>query len=82
MAKRIRIIKHEISPDCGSYEVQIPSRPSKYFYWDEAPGQPLNNDLVEREQALENAKTAARMIECHIEKGLRAEARSRSILKK
>ena len=35
MTNRIRIIKHEVTLDCGSYEVQIPDRPNKYFYWDD-----------------------------------------------
>jgi hypothetical protein len=78
MTNRIRIIKHEVTPDCGSYEVQIPGRPSKYFYWDEVPARPFKEDLLEREQALEKAKATARMIERRFEKALRAKARSRS----
>ena len=78
MINRIRIIKHEVTPDCGSYEVQIPGRPSKYFYWDEVPARRLRENLSEREQALDKAKAAARTIERRIEKGLRSEARSRS----
>ncbi len=78
MTNRIRIIKHNVTSDCGSYEVQIPGRPSKYFYWDEAQARPLKADLLKREQALEKAKAAARTIERRIEKALRAEARSRS----
>jgi hypothetical protein len=77
MTHRIRIIKHNVTSDCGSYEVQIPGRPSKYFYWDEAHARPLK-DLLKREQALEKAKAAAQTIERRIEKALRAEARSRS----
>jgi len=31
---KIRIIKHEVVPDRGSYEVRFPDgRPSKYFYF-------------------------------------------------
>ena len=78
MINRIRIIKHEVTQDCGSYEVQIPGRPSKYFYWDEVPARRLRKNLLEREQALDKAKAAARTIERRIEKGLRSEARSRS----
>jgi len=37
MFDRIRIIKHEAVPDCGSFEVQLPDRPSQYFYWDDIP---------------------------------------------
>ena len=45
MTNRIRIIKHEVTPDCGSYEVQIPGRPSKYFYWDDVPAWRFMGDL-------------------------------------
>jgi hypothetical protein len=73
MTNRIRIIKHEVTPDCGSYEVQIPGRPSKYFYWDDVPAwRFIREDLSEREQALEKAKAAARKIERRIDKALRA----------
>ena len=35
----IRIIKHEVVPDCGSYEVRFPDeRPSKYFCFENLPG--------------------------------------------
>ena len=34
MTDRIRIIKHEAVPDCGSYEVRFgDGRASKFFYW-------------------------------------------------
>jgi hypothetical protein len=78
MTNRIRIIKHEVAPDCGSYEIQIPGRPSKYFYWDNVYPRRLREDLLEREQALEKAKAAARKIERRIDKALRAEARSQT----
>ena len=30
----VRLIKHEVVPECGSYEVRFPDdRPSRYFYW-------------------------------------------------
>ena len=36
---KIRIIKHEVVPDCGSYEVRFPDgRPSKYFYFENLLG--------------------------------------------
>lgn len=78
MTNRIRIIKHEATPDCGSYEVQIPGRPSKYFYWDDVPARRLGENLLQHEQALKKAKAAARIIGRRIEKTLRAEARLRS----
>jgi hypothetical protein len=35
---KIRVIKHEVVPDCGSYEVRFPDgRPSKYFYFENRP---------------------------------------------
>ena len=38
MSDRIRIIKHEAVPQCGSFEVRFPDdRPSQYFYWDDIP---------------------------------------------
>jgi len=77
MTNRIRIIEHEVTIDCGSFEVQIPGRPSKYFYWDEVPARRLKENLLEREQALENARAAARTIQRRIEKVRRSEARSR-----
>ena len=36
---KIRVIKHEVVPDCGSYEVRFPDgRPSKYVYFENLPG--------------------------------------------
>jgi hypothetical protein len=38
MTDRIRVIKHEAVPDCGSFEVRYTDgRPSQYFYWDDIP---------------------------------------------
>jgi hypothetical protein len=45
---RIRIIRHEAVPDCGSYEVRFPDgRPSKYFYWDDVPSRLLRPELLD-----------------------------------
>jgi hypothetical protein len=41
MPDRVRIIKHEVVPDCGSFEVQFLDRPSEYFYWDDIPARRL-----------------------------------------
>lgn len=61
MAERVRIIKHEAVPQCGSFEVRFPDgRPSQYFYWDELPSRRLNPNTLDRATALEKAKTAAR----------------------
>jgi hypothetical protein len=60
MTDRIRIIKHEAVPDCGSFEVRFPDRPSVYFYWDNLPSRRLRPETLEREVALERAKALPR----------------------
>jgi hypothetical protein len=61
MPDRIRIIKHEAVPDCGSFEVRFSDRrPSEYFYWEDLPGRRLRPDLLTRDRAFEAAKTLAR----------------------
>ena len=58
---RIRIIKHEAVPKCGSYQVKFPDgRPSKFFYWEDTPGHRLSADQADSKQALEEAKAFAR----------------------
>ena len=58
---RIRIIKHEAVPRCGSFEVRFPDdRPSQYFYWDDIPARRMRPEMLDRETALEKAKTVAR----------------------
>ena len=45
MIDRIQIIRHEVAPKCGSYEVRFPDgRPSKFFYWEDIPGRRLKSD--------------------------------------
>ena len=57
----VRLIKHEVVPKCGSYEVRIDGRPSRYFYWDDIPGRRLQPGmLTSSDQALEKAKAFAR----------------------
>jgi hypothetical protein len=64
MTDRIRILKHEVVPDCGSFEVRFPhDRPSVWFYWDDLPGRRLNPATLDRETALEQAKAVARAAE-------------------
>jgi hypothetical protein len=59
-ADRIRIIKHEAVPECGSFQVQFPDgRHSQYFYWDDIPARRMRPETLDREAALENAKAAA-----------------------
>jgi hypothetical protein len=61
MTDRVRIIKQEAVPDCGSFEVRFPDgRPSQYFYWDDVPSRRLRPDMLDRETALEQAKAVAR----------------------
>jgi hypothetical protein len=60
MPARIRIIKHEAVPDCGSFEMRLPGRGSKFFYWDDLPSRRLRPETLTREQALEQAKALAR----------------------
>jgi hypothetical protein len=38
----IRVIKHEVIPGCGSFEVRFPDGiPSRYFYWEDVPSRRL-----------------------------------------
>ena len=61
MSDRIRILKHEAVPQCGSFEVRYPDgRPSQYFYWDDLPSRRLRPETLDRETALEKAKAVAR----------------------
>ena len=61
MTDRIQIIKHEVAPKCGSYEVRFPDgRPSKFFYWEDIPGRRLRSDQADSKRALEDAKAFAR----------------------
>ena len=58
---RVRIIKHEAVPQCGSFEVRFADgRPSQYFYWDDLPSRRLNPATLDRETALKKAKALAR----------------------
>ena len=61
MTDRIRILKHEAVPQCGSFEVRFPDgRESVYFYWDDLPSRRLRPETLDRETALEQAKAVAR----------------------
>ena len=61
MPGRIRIIKHEAVPKCGSFEVRFADgRESKFFYWDVIPGRRLRPEILTCKQALEQAKAFAR----------------------
>jgi hypothetical protein len=57
---RIRIIKREAVPECGSFQVRFPDdRPSQYFYWDDIPAHRMRPETLDRETALEKAKAVA-----------------------
>ena len=61
MIGRIQIIRHEVVPKCGSYEVRFPDgRPSKFFYWEDSPGRRVRSDQADSKRALEDAKAFAR----------------------
>jgi hypothetical protein len=58
---RIRILKHEAVPRCGSYEVRFSDgRPSRYFYWDDEASRRLRPELLTGKQAEQHAKSHAR----------------------
>ena len=58
---RVRLIKHEAVPRCGSFEIRYPDgRPSKYFYWDNVPGRRLSVEILTSHQAIGAAKAFAR----------------------
>lgn len=57
----IRVIKHEIIPGAGSFEVRFADgRASVYFYFDDDEGRRLRQDKLTRDDALERAKALAR----------------------
>jgi hypothetical protein len=61
---RIRIIKHEAVPRCGSFEVRFSDgRESKFFFWDDVPSRRLRERLLTSKQALEQARAFARSAE-------------------
>jgi hypothetical protein len=55
----VRLIKHEIVPKCGSYEVREYGRLSLYFYWADVACPRLDSNTLTSEQAFETAKPAA-----------------------
>jgi hypothetical protein len=57
----IRVVKHEVVPQTGSFEVRFSDgRPSVYFYWDDMPGRRLSSEQMDSTRALEAAKALAR----------------------
>lgn len=65
----IRIFKHQIIPDCGSFEVWFADgRPSRYFYWDDLLSRRLRTDVLTSVEAEAQAKELARTERDTIEK--------------
>jgi hypothetical protein len=61
MHSRIRIVRHEVVPKSGSYEVRFrDGRESKFFYWDDVLARHLRPGILTIEQAFEQAKALAR----------------------
>ena len=56
----VRIIRHEAVPDCGSFEVRVEGRSSRFFYFENNPGRRLRPEQMTRKQALELARSLAR----------------------
>ena len=57
----IRVVKHEVVPQTGSFEVRFSDgRPSVYFYWDDIPDRRVRPDQTDSNRALEAAKPLAR----------------------
>jgi hypothetical protein len=56
----VRLIKHETVPKCGSYEVRIDGKRSRFFYFENDPGRRLRPEVMTREEALELARSLAR----------------------
>ena len=57
----IRVIKHEVVPQTGSFEVRFSDgRPSVFFYWDDIPGRRLSREQMDSNRAKEAAKALAR----------------------
>ena len=58
---RIRILKPEVVPQTGSYEVRFPGcRPSVYHYFDDDPGRRSITETMSGSETLQAAKALAR----------------------
>lgn len=57
----IRIIRHEVIPQQGSFEVRYPDgRPSVYFYWEDDRSRRAVNKRMTQEEAKVAAQELAR----------------------
>jgi hypothetical protein len=58
---QVRLIKHEVIPGCGSFELRFPDgRPSNYVYFEDLPSRRLRPEQVDRAVAERVAKIFAR----------------------
>jgi hypothetical protein len=58
---KVRLIKHEAVPNCGSYEVRFSDgRSSRFFYFDDEPGRRLRPEIATRAEAERDARVLAR----------------------
>jgi hypothetical protein len=48
----VHLIKHEIVPKCGSYEVRVDGLRSRFFYWEDTPGRRMRPEQMTGAQAL------------------------------
>jgi hypothetical protein len=56
----IRLIKHEVIPNCRSYEVPLLGWPvPQFFYWDDETGRRVRPDQHTSEQVLKLAREFA-----------------------
>ena len=62
MTDQIRIIKHEVAPETGYYEVRFgDGRLPTFFHWDDNPGRRLmRTHKLTGKQAFEQARALAR----------------------
>ncbi|MET4374920.1 hypothetical protein ACVW1A_007110 [Bradyrhizobium sp. LB1.3] len=59
----VRIIRHSIVSDCGSFEVRFSDgRPSVLFYWDDILSRRLGPEQVDQETAKKQAQEFARSV--------------------
>jgi hypothetical protein len=67
----VRLIKHEVVPGCGSYELRFPDgRPSKFVYFENLAGRRLRPEVVDQAVAERVAKIFARAEQRRLDLGL------------
>jgi hypothetical protein len=58
--QKVRLIRHEAVPRCGSHKVRVDGLRSRFFYWNDMPGRRIRPEQMTGAQALELAKLLAR----------------------